>query len=171
MIQVSESFIRQIAHMSLIRGKIGEVHTLECPVCNRRVHYNDRDPTPPINHIKECAWMEARVLNTPARILQSNLCMEIVLPTCSDMSHECILGADIVMGVSLDVIRLGGGWKSIKCVVVYGNGRRRCVSIWANRSRKFNDSLREAAERHAQDIARAWKTEYIGIAKFNAEDA
>lgn len=168
--QVSENFIQQIAQMSLIRGTIGEVHTLECPVCGRRVHYTGRAPTPSINHVSNCAWMEARALHTPASILQSNLCMEIVLPSSPDMMHECILGADTVMGVSLDVEQLGGGWKSIKCVVVYGNGKRRCVSIWANRKRKFNDSVRVLAETYARDIARAWKTDYIGVAKFDAKD-
>lgn len=160
MIQVSESFIQQIAHMSIIRGNIGEVHTLECPVCNRRVHYTGREPTPPINHISNCAWMEARALNTPKRILQSNLCMEIVLPTDPNMSHECVLGADLVMGVALDVKKLGGGAKSVKVVVVYGNGRRACVSIFATRAMRFNTQV---AERHAREIAAAWKTEYLGV--------
>lgn len=160
MIQVSESFIQQIARMSLIRGNIGEVHTLECPVCGRRAHYTGRDPTPPIKHISDCAWMEARALNTPSRILQSNLCMEITLPLGSDMSHECVLGADFVMGVALDVKKLGAGAKSVKVVVVYGNGRRACVSIWTTRAMRFDNKL---AESHARGIAAAWKTEYLGV--------
>lgn len=163
MVQVSESFIQQIAQMKLIRVVVHEVHTLECPVCGRRAHHTSREPTPPINHIKDCAWLEARALFTPARILQSNLCMEIVLPGPDGMSHECVLGADLVMGVALDVTRLDGIYRSVKVVVVYGNGRRMCVSIVATRTGNITESKRVGAERHARNIAEAWKTEYLGI--------